>query len=223
MHLSSTYWHIILQSSFERPIRIAFQEGPSSRMPLGLAWCITFWSEENSEQGIGIWTLGDCPKLSLNTCKCCRGKSPQCSLEMCIHFVLDYKLTILESNGMLYRMAGLLTQTTETDTLGFYFFSKWWLWKRYFIFWQCWGIERQSGRGNHGCHTSSKSYTWCSLELGFRVVLTQKRHHHPLFQDHQIHLSKKQVCEALYLFYLPSYRQEWQKGSRQHLKGTPSG
>lgn len=77
-----------------------------------------------------------------------------------------------------FYMGVLLTQTIETDIPDFYSFDKW-LWKRYFIFCQCWGTERQSGRGNHWYHerdkqmkhTSSKSYAWCSLEPGLQSCM----------------------------------------------------
>lgn len=79
-------------------------------------------------------------------------------------------------------MEELLIQTIETDTPGFYSFGKWWLWKRSFIFWQHWGIERQSGRGNHWDHewnkqmkhTPSKSYAWCSLETGIQSCMNSE-------------------------------------------------
>lgn len=88
-----------------------------------------------------------------------------------LHSTANYNY---KGNGIFYRMEVLLTQTIETDTPGFYSFCKQWLWKRYFIFWQYWWIEQQSGRGNHWHHEwnkqmkhpSSKPYIWCSLETG---------------------------------------------------------
>lgn len=99
---------------------------------------LTYWSEASSEWGNGTCTLGNCPKISLKytTCSAAGGREPAMWTWDLGTYCTLLQIILVKGNAILYRMEMLLTQTIETDTPGFHPFGKWWLRKRYVIFWQ---------------------------------------------------------------------------------------
>lgn len=135
--------------------------------------CLTSYWQTDLKQGQSKAMAPELWGLTCTTCSVAGGRQPAMWTWDLGTDWTPLPTVIIKGNGIFYRMEALLTQTIETDTPGFYCFGKWWLRKRYFIFWQFWGLERQGGRGNHWSHEWNKQTHETHIKQVLHMVLTR--------------------------------------------------
>lgn len=220
MYLRSTYWSIIRKAFLNVwSIRIASQEGPSCRMPRGLAWCVVHTNLKRIQNKPLASELWGTAQKSPSTPAVLQGKETECGPKS--WYILHLTASINSYKQWDALQDGKAAHTDYRDwhsrilflcqvmITGKVVHLLTVLWNRKAE----WERKPLIPRMKQTKHTSSKSHTWCSLEAGLRSCVNSETPP-PSSLSGSPDTLKQQVWEAFFFFYLPGIRKEWQKGSR---------